>query len=190
MTVCFCSRDHLGGGLVQRGHGADGGVDPRGLGLAALDGGRDHAGAERFGEEQRVARLGAAVGKHALRVDSAGDRVAELDFLVADGVAADHGAAGFDHLRKAAGEDALEHLEIAFIGKTDERERAERASAHGVDVAERVDGGDLPEGVGIVHDGGEEIHGLNEGGVGRDQVHPGVVGEIEADQNVGVLLPG
>jgi hypothetical protein len=31
---------------------------------------------------------------------------------------------------------------------------------------------------------------VDESEVGRNLVHPGVVGEFKADQNVGVLLPG
>jgi hypothetical protein len=31
---------------------------------------------------------------------------------------------------------------------------------------------------------------LHQGLIGRDQIHSGVVGVIEADQNVRVLLPG
>jgi hypothetical protein len=31
---------------------------------------------------------------------------------------------------------------------------------------------------------------LHQGLVGRDLIHAGVVGVIEADQNVGVMLPG
>jgi hypothetical protein len=63
-------------------------------------------------------------------------------------------------------------------------------SAHGVDIAERVGGGDLAEDVRVVHDRREEIHGLDEGLVGRDLIHSGVVGVIEADQDIGVMLPG
>ncbi len=79
---------------------------------------------------------------------------------------------------------------IAFFGKTDKRERSQRLSSHGVNVAERVGGGDLAEGVGIVHDGREKIHRLDERRLGREQIHAGVVGMIEADQNIRILLPG
>ena len=65
-----------------------------------------------------------------------------------------------------------------------------RASAHGVDVAEGVGGGDLAEGVGVVHDGGEEIYGLDERQVRVELIHSGVVGVVEADQDVRVVLPG
>ena len=45
-------------------------------------------------------------------MNESGDGVSELGFVVADTVAADHCASGLDHLRKAAGENALENCEI------------------------------------------------------------------------------
>ena len=105
-------------------------------------------------------------------------------------MASDHGAPGLDHLRQTAGENALQEVEIGFIGKADEGQRGQRLSTHGVDVAERVGRSDLAEGVGIVHDGREKIHGLHERRVGREQIHAGVVGVIEADWHIRVLLPG
>ena len=75
----------------------------------------------------------------------------------------------------------LQNLEIGFFGKTYQRERSKRAAAHGINVTESVGGGDLPESVGIVHDRGEEIDSLNQRLIGRDLIHSGVVGVIEAD---------
>jgi hypothetical protein len=48
----------------------------------------------------------------------------------------------------------------------------------------------LAEGVRIVHDGREKIYRLHERRLGREQIHAGVVGVIEADQHIRVLLPG
>ena len=45
---------------------------------------------------------------------------------------------------------------------------------HRVDVAERVRHGNLAECVGIVHDRGEEIDGLDDGQVGTKAIDPGV----------------
>ena len=125
-----------------------------------------------------------------LRVYGAGDGVAELDLVVANGMAADHGAAGLHHLGESAGQDALKDGEVAGARETDHGERAQGTAAHGVDVAEGVGGGDLAEGVGIVDDGREEIDGLHQRQVGGDQIHSGVVGGVEADQDLGVMLPG
>ena len=142
-----CTRDDFCCGLVQRGHGADGGVDPELFRGAFLDRRRDHAGAQRFGEQQPVAGLGARIAEHFGRIDEAGNGIAEFGLLVADAVAADHGAAGFHHLGKAARQDLLEYGQIALGRKAHVGQRRDGPSAHGVDIAQRVGGGDLAEGV-------------------------------------------
>jgi hypothetical protein len=48
----------------------------------------------------------------------------------------------------------------------------------------------LAESVGIVHHGGEEIDSLNEGCVRAELVNAGVIGMVEADENIWVILPG
>ena len=78
----------------------------------------------------------------------------------------------------------------ALSGKHTERQRSERTAAHGVNVAESVRRGDLPEDVRVVDDGREEIDRLDQRLIGRDLIHSGVVGVVEADQNIGVVLPG
>ena len=85
------------------------------FGYAFLDGGGDCAGAEGLGEQQAVAGLRATVLENSFRIDQTGDRVAEFRFFVANAVAADDGASGFDHFGEAAGEDAFENFEIAFF---------------------------------------------------------------------------
>ena len=128
--------------------------------------------------------------KMRLGIDEAGDGISELGFFVADAVAADHRALGLHHFRKAAGQDLLQHFEVAVGRETNVSQRGDGTAAHGVDVAQGVGGGDLAESVGVVHDGREEIDGLHQRGVGRDPVDAGVVGVIEADQNVGIVLAG
>src|SRR5579859_2072973 len=114
-------------------------------------------------------------------MDQAGYGIAELCFFVADAVAAYYGASGFDHFGEAAGENALEDADVGLVGETDEGHRGERLPAHGVNVAERVGGGDLAEGVGVVDDGRKEVDRLYERLVGRELIHSGVVGVIEAN---------
>ena len=52
--------DYLGGCFIEGGHRLYGDFDPALLGRAFLDRSRDHAGADGFGEDEPVARLGAA----------------------------------------------------------------------------------------------------------------------------------
>ncbi len=67
-------------------------------------------------------------------------------------------------------------------------QRGDRPSAHGVDVAQGVGGGDLAESVGIVHDGREEVDRLDQRHVGSELVNAGVVGVIETYKNIGIVL--
>ena len=64
------------------------------------------------------------------------------------------------------------------------------SAAHGVDVAQRVGGGNLSEDIGVIDDGREEVDRLHERQLGRELIHSGVVGCVEADQNVRIMLPG
>src|SRR5262249_32050465 len=61
-----------------------------------------------------------------------------------------------------------------------------RQAVHGVDVAERVGGGDLAVDVGVIDDGREEIDGLNERNVLRQLEDAGVVVRFGADKQVGI----
>jgi hypothetical protein len=105
-------------------------------------------------------------------------------------MAADHSAPSLNHLRQAASENALQNIEIAFLGETHESERRERLPSHGINVAERICGGNLAECVRVVNDGREKIDRLYERRLRRHQIHAGVVGVIKADQNIRVMLPG
>src|SRR5208282_1773649 len=96
---------------------------------------RNDPSAKRLGEKQAVARLRTLISENALRVNHPGDRISEFRFLIADAVAAHHRASRLNHLGQAAGKNALQNVEIAFIGKADESERAQRLSTHGIDVA-------------------------------------------------------
>ena len=100
-------------------------------------------------------------------MDCAGHGVSEFRFFVADAVAADDGASRFHHFRKTACKDAFENSKIGLVGKTYQRERGEWTASHGINVAERIRGGNLTEGVWIVDDGREEIDGLNQRLVGH-----------------------
>src|SRR5260370_42412757 len=114
-------------------------------------------------------------------MDYSRDRIAEFCFFIADAVAAHYRASRFDHLRQAASENALENFKSAFFRKADQGKRSQWLSSHGVDVAEGAGGSDLSEGVGIVHDRREKIHRLDQRRLGREQIHAGGVGLIEAD---------
>src|SRR4029077_5470019 len=134
--------------------------------------------------------LGTLVGQNPAWIDHAGDGITKLRLFIANAVTTDHGDSGLNHLGQSAGKNPLQNFQISLLGKADHGEGSKWTSAHGVDIAERVGGGDLAEDVRVVYDRREEIHGLHEGLVGSDLIHSGVVGVIEADQDIGVMLPG
>ena len=73
-----------------------------------------------------------------------------------------------------------------LVGEGGDAERGQGPAPHGVDVRERVGGGDLAEGEGVVDHRGEEVHGLDEGG-GRVQTEdPRVVARGEVHEHAGV----
>ena len=98
-------RDRFGRGLVQRAHRRHRVIDDAVWRAAELDRGADDAGAKRLGQDQPIARLRAGVREDACRIDSAGDRVAELDLVIVDRVSAEQRDAGFAQLVETAAKD-------------------------------------------------------------------------------------
>ena len=66
----------------------------------------------------------------------------------------------------------------------DERQRQDRPPAHGVDVADRVGGGDAAEVERVVDDGHEEVGGGDQRLLVVELVDRGVVGGLDADQQL------
>ena len=103
-------------------------------------------------------------------------------FIVLDGVAAGNDAAGLHSL----GVSTLKNRTNVLCGKTvwhAQKVHGElRLAAHGVNVAQRVRCGDLPEKIGIVYDRREEVHGLDNGRLIGNAVNAGIIAAVEADQ--------
>ena len=78
----------------------------------------------------------------------------------------------------------------AVVRETNQGERRKRPASHGVDVAQRIGGRNLAEGVRIVNNGREKIDRLEERQLGRELIHARVVGFVKANQYVRIILPG
>ena len=78
----------------------------------------------------------------------------------------------------------------AFSGKHTNASEVSGLAAHRIDITECVGSSNLTERVRIVHHGRKEVDGLHQRSAGPDQIHSGVVGLVEADQNIRVMLPG
>ena len=103
---------------------------------------------------------------------------------------ADDRAIGLNHFAQAAGENALQDCGVGVIGKADHGERRKRPAAHGIDIAERIGGRNLAEGVWIIDNRGKKVDRVDERQLGRELIHAGVVGFVEANQHVRIILPG
>ena len=71
-----------------------------------------------------IAGLRAGVGENAFRIDGAGDRVAELDLAVLDGVAAEQRDAGLAQLVEAAAENLRDVVGVKTVLRETPRSRA------------------------------------------------------------------
>ena len=120
----------------------------------------EHAHAEPLCQDQHVARLRMAVALHAVRMDGA-QRHQPIDRLrTVDRVAAgDRDASRLAH-RRPARQDLL-HLVHADLAQrhAQQRQRQDRRAAHGVDVGQRIGGGNAPELERVIHDGREKVGG-------------------------------
>ena len=97
------------------------------LGLQSLlDGGGDHAGPDRLGEEQHVARQGTDVADDLLGMHDAHYREPELGLLVVDGVAADGDRACLGDLLGTAAHDLPDDVRPHRAREREEVHRGER----------------------------------------------------------------
>src|SRR5271156_2413446 len=69
-------------------------------------------------------------------------------------------------------------------------ERADGSAAHGIDIAQRIRGCDLPIGVRIVDHRGEEVDRLDQRQTVAQLVDTSVIGRLKADEDVLVALSG
>ena len=178
---------HVSCDLVEGGHqsvGESQGLRGRHLRLGGR--GQD-ADAERLREEQHVPGPGAGVGQHLLRMDEARDSETVLGLLVQDAVAPGDESPGLIDLVVSAPQELVHRL-LGHVRRDGHDVQAQlRLAPHGVDIAEGVGGGDLPEEVGIVRDGREEVHRLHQSQVVCDLVDAGVVALVKAHQQPRVL---
>ena len=178
-------------GLVQGRHGGHRSVHRAGSGLAHPVGGADEADAQRLGQDELIAGLSGVVGGKAAGVYESGDGQAVLHAGVGDGVPSREDAPRFGHLFRAAAQDLAEDVQVHALREADKVQRGLHLAAHGVDVAEGVCRCDLPEGVGVVHHGREEVHRLHQRDLVGDAVDGSVVPAVIAHQKVRVrLAPG
>ena len=119
-------------------------------------------------------------------MDIAGDAQAVFRLIVLNGVAPGNDAARLHSLLVAALQNFPDGLLRETAGDAQQVHRHGRPSPHGIHVAEGVGRSDLPKPEGVIHNGGEEIHGMNGGDLVGNAVNTGVVAGVKAHQQVGV----
>ena len=148
----------------------------------------DHTGAERFGEDQNVAGARTHISPDSLRMDYSGHRVTKLQFVVANGMSADHGAIRFCHFRQTAAQNLFQHFRRASCGKGQDGERGNRTTAHGIHIAERIGSGHLAEKLGIIEDRREKVHGLHDGEIVGEAIDSCIVAGFKTNDDVRINL--
>src|ERR1700693_47114 len=103
-------------------------------------------------------------------------------------MAADDGAGSLGHFRKATAENFLKNFRRFGSWKRDDGESRNRATTHGVNVAERIGCGNLTEKRRLVPDWREKIDGLHDGQIVSETIDGGVVTGFKTYQDVGIDL--
>ena len=147
-----------------------------------------HPRAERLRQQDGVAGLRAAVAEHGVRVYEPRDAEAVLGLSIDDRVAPRDSAPGFTHLARAPFEHGDDRLHRQVAGERGDVEGEEHVGAHGVNVVEGVGRGDLTVLERVIDGGGEEVERLHDRLVGVEPIHGRIVGLVQADQQLGMLM--
>ena len=123
-----------------------------------------------------------------MRVHKARDCQAVLGLVVVNAVPAHDGGAGLVDLLIAAAQDLVDNVGGHVLGHGHHVKRYLGLAAHGIDVRERVGGGNGTIGVGVIGDGREEVDRLHDGHVVGHAVDRRIVRLVKANQEVGVAL--
>jgi len=181
-------RDGLAGRIaIECPHRVNSGHGDVGADGSALERRGDEARSQRLGQHERVPGTRAGVGQHVVRVHLSGDGESVLQLLVNDRVPTDDGRACFMNLVLSSTKYLGEDLDGERVdGEADNAEGGQRLPTHGVDVGERVRGGDLPELIRIVDDGREKVDGLHQREIIGQPEHPRVIEGLATDEDSGI----
>ena len=156
---------------------------------AALDRRRHGPRPQRLGEHELIPGTTGSVCEEPIGVGDASDGQAVLGLGVVYRVAADDRTSGLGGNRRPATQNLDQHLGSELL----QRERhqvqgADRGCGHRVDVGQGVGGRDAAEVERVVDDRGEEIDCLDERQVVCEPIYAGVVGGLERDQHVWIVV--
>ena len=170
----------------RRAHLVDRGVEVCRGGLALPRARDQHAGPESLGQDEPIARSGAALAQQPVGMGGADDRQPVLGLGVADRVAAGERAAGLADLGRGAAEDLGEDVARQVLGERRDRQREQDPAAHREDVGQGVGRRDLAERPRVVDERREEVERADDREVVADAVGGGVVGRVQPGDQGGI----
>ena len=176
-----------GANAVQRAHGGHGFFHQLGRGQISFDAGGDDSGSQRLGQDEQIPGARGGVGHHAAGRDQSRDGKSENRLRIANGMPPHDRATGFGRF----GEPAAQNIGNRFfrekiLGHPHDVQRRQGTAAHGIDIGQRIGGGDLPVQKGIIHDGREKIDGLHQGAIAVNAINAGVIGGGGAHEQMGI----
>ena len=174
----------LGRRLIKRRHGSFGGGDALGMHPANLIAKRQHAGAKRLGQDQRVAGFWLFQRGSDGGIDQTRDGEAQFDLIILDAVPAHERDTGLLENLHCAVKHLKNNLARQFFGgKRQHAQRRARLAAHGVDVGETIRRADFAEETRVIDARREHIHGLHQAKIVRDAINRRVIGGGEAGED-------
>ena len=78
----------------------------------------------------------------------------------------------------------VDHVIHILDGKSDQIHGRFGNPAHGVDITQRIGCSNLSEPVWIIHNGCEEIYGLNDGKIIRHLIDAGIISTLQPDDEI------
>ncbi len=157
-------------------------------GQAALDSCSDDTCAQRFRQDQDVARTRVRIGEHAPRRHEARYRESVNWFRVANRMPTEQNASCFLDFRRASAKDRINDMRRHQVRRNShEVQRRQRAAPHGIHVRQCIRRGDLSVGKRIVNDRREKIGRLHQRSISVDSIHPCVISSGSANQEIAIL---
>ena len=118
-------------------------------------------------------------------MDDAGDSQAILHLGVLDRVTSYEGYPRLLQFGEASPKDLFQDRKRESLYREGrEIKSREGGSSHGVDITQRIRGGDLSEGKGVIDNRSEKVDGLNQGEVVGQLIDPRVVRGLYPNQNL------
>ena len=152
---------------------------------------QNHARSQRFGEDQFLSRFHAPVGDEPVGMHRTDHRQSVFGRIILDRMAAHREGSALVHLLLTAPQYIGQHRDRNTVaGKHVQVERQQRGSAHGIDIAQGVGGGDLPKEIGIVDDRREKVDRLDDSKILPYPINGGIIRCIEADHQIGIVIFG